>query len=81
MLGVSSNKGLSPTHESSRKSATAASRTLDASNSIHIVPESGKEIVGKVATFGSGTFGVTFSKNDSAAVNGLVQWAARGTKA
>jgi hypothetical protein len=81
MLGVSNNKGLTPAHEAAYKSSAAAARTVDASNSIHIIPESGKEIVGKVATFGSGTFGVTFSKNDSAAVNGVVEWAARGTKA
>lgn len=81
MNGVSSNMGAVPAHESCRKSAAAATRTKDTSNSIHIVPESGKEIIGKVATFGTGTFGVTFSKNDSAAVNGLVRWAARGLPA
>jgi hypothetical protein len=81
MTGVSSNKGLSPAHECAYKTSAAEARTVDAANSIHIVPESGKEIVGKVATFGSGTFGVTFSKNDSAAVDGIVLWAARGTKA
>jgi hypothetical protein len=81
MTGVSNNKGLTPAHECAYKNAAASERTVDAANSIHIIPESGKEIVGKVATFGSGTFGVTFSKNDSAAVNGIVLWAARGTKA
>lgn len=81
MTGVSSNKGLSPAHECAYKNAAAAARTLDAANSIHIVPESGKEILGKVATFGSGTFGVTFSKNDSAATDGIVKWAARGLPA
>ena len=81
MMGVSSNKGLSPVHECAHKASATAERTVDAANSIHIIPESGKSIVGKVATFGSGTFGVTFSVNDSAAVDGVVQWAARGTKA
>lgn len=81
MLGVSSNKGLTPTHECAYKATAENARAVNATNSIFIRPESGKEIIGKVATFGSGTFGVTFSKNDSAATDGIVSWAARGTKA
>jgi len=81
MLGVSNNKGLTPTHECAYKATTEAGRTVDASNSIHARPESGKEIIGKVQTFGTGTFSVSFSKNDSAAVDGLIQWAARGLPA
>lgn len=78
MLGKSNNRVNPATHQTAYKATAAAAKTNDLSNSIHIVPESGKEIIGKVATFGTGTFAVTFSKNDSVAVDGVIEWAARG---